>query len=311
MESAHTARFMTTSLLLALALAALTCLLTWGPGTHLEFAHRVYRRRKDQLPASVAHLLEEQPSAWQYGNIAADIINFKGVGGHYNHCHRWTIIEQMRDLASTPAEEAFVLGYLGHLAADTIAHNHFVPYHLARYARTKGLGHLYWEMNADRFVPEARWDVVTRLKSDTDLDQLDDLVNRTVPKKALPMGTNKLVFNHVLLVSERSQWRRGVARLHPIERLSLKRGFLDRFRTAAVKRVVLALNPRGLGRLAHVDTNGKAAQKAAMQVRTRLLERLQPGRLREEQSRKLAAPFLEGMESPPPRINGGRVPHWD
>lgn len=309
MELAQTASSMTTFALLGLCLAALACGLSWGPGTHLEFAHRVYRRRKDQLPASVVQLLEEETSAWQYGNLAADIINFKAVGGHYNHCHRWTIIEEMRRLTRTPAEEAFVLGYLSHLAADTIAHNHFVPYHLARHARTKGLGHLYWEMSADRFVPEERWEVVTRLKADVDLDQLDDLVNRTVPKKALSMGANKLLFNHVLLVSERSQWRRGVDRLHPIEKLALKRGFLERFRTAAVKRIVLALNPRGLRRLAHVDTNGKAAQRSAMQVRTRLLDRLQPGRVRQELSRELAAPYLEGMGSPPPASGEGG--HWD
>ena len=302
---------MTTLLLLGLSLAVLTCAPAWGPGTHLEFAHRVFRRRKDQLPPRVARLLEEEKDAWQYGNLAADIINFKAVGGHYNHCHRWTIVEEMRALVETPAEEAFVLGYLAHLAADTIAHNHFVPYHLARFARTKGLGHLYWEMNADRFVPEERWEVVTRLKANPELASLDQLVNRTVPKKALSMGANKLLFNHVLLVSERGQWRRGVARLHPIKNLALRKGFLERFRGAAVKRIVLALNPRGLRKLAHVDTNGKQAQRSAMEARKHVLDRLQPGRMREDLSKQLAVQFLEGMESPPPLIDGGRIPHWD
>lgn len=301
---------MTTLTLFGLIAIAWACFAGWGPGTHLEFAHRVYRRRKDQLTPDVAKLLEDEKPAWQYGNIAADIINFKAVGGHYNHCHRWTIVEEMRDLARTPAEEAFVCGYLAHLAADTIAHNHFVPYHLARFSRTKGLGHLYWEMNADRFVPEARWDVVADLKADTDLAALDALVNRTVPKKALPMGTNKLLFNHVLLVSGRSQWRRGVKRIQPIEKMALRKRFLDRFRTAAVKRIQLALGPRGVEELAHVDTNGKAAQQAAMQSRTKLMDRLQPGRVGEALSKELAAPFLEGMESPPPGRRVERVPHW-
>jgi hypothetical protein len=139
----------------------------------------------------------------------------------------------MRAIARTDFERAFILGYLGHLAADTIAHNHFVPYHLARYARTKGLGHLYWEMNADRFVPEERWEVVTALKRNRELDPLDELVNRTVPKKALSMTTNKAIFNHVLLVSERQAWRQGVERIHPLGGVDLKRGFLDRFREAA------------------------------------------------------------------------------
>ena len=286
-----------TALLLAVLVGALV--LGWGPGHHLEFAERVFRRRKEMLPGDVAALLAEQREAYEYGNIAADIINFKAYGGAYSHCHRWTIIEEMQNLARTPREEAFVLGYLSHLAADTIAHNHFVPYHLARYARTKGLGHLYWEMSADRFVPESRWEIVSVLKAKPELVELDELVNRTVPNKALSMRTNKLIFNHVLLVSERERWRRGMARLHPIGDIGLTKGFLALFQDAAVARIRLALHPRGLREIRGIDANGKAAQEAAMRVRTSLVHRWMPRRVRAEESEAMAASFLLGMESPP------------
>ncbi|MFN0242946.1 MAG: zinc dependent phospholipase C family protein [Planctomycetota bacterium] len=287
--------------LLALALVFLALAVrNWGPGHHLEFAERVYRRRRELLPANVAKLLNEQKAAYFYGNLAADIINFKAFGGAYSHCHRWEIIDDMRALAHDAREEAFILGYLSHLAADTIAHNHFVPYHLARYARTKGLGHLYWEMNADRFIPEARWKVVTELKAARQLDELDELVNRTVPRKALSMGTNKLIFNHVLLVSEREQWRRGMARLHPMSRVTLEKGFLSIFQDAAVERIRLALHPKGLRRLVCVDANGKAAQQRAMKMRTNVLQRFAPGHARSVESAEDAVVFLTGMESPPP-----------
>jgi hypothetical protein len=289
------------SLTLVLLCAALvTGALAWGPGTHLEFEHRVFRRRRERLPQATWKLLEAHREAWQYGHIAADIINFKAIGGPYSHCHRWGIVSDMRAIATSDFERAFILGYLGHLAADTIAHNHFVPYHLARYARTKGLGHLYWEMNADRFVPEERWEVVSALKANRALDSLDELVNRTVPKKALSMTTNKAIFNHVLLVSERQAWRNGVQRLHPIGAVELKRGFLDRFRDAAVERVLLALSDHGIERIAHVDANGKEAQKAAVNVRKALLHRIVPRSLGQDVSAELAQPFLVGMESPPP-----------
>lgn len=281
------------------AIAMVATVLAWGPGHHLEFAERVYRRRRELLPKDVATLLGEEREAYYYGNIAADIINFKAYGGAYNHCHRWTIVDEMMAMTTAPREEAFTLGYLSHLAADTIAHNHFVPYHLARYARTRGLGHLYWEMNADRFIPEARWDIVTSLKAASELGELDELVNATVPKKALSMTTNKIIFNHVLLVSERQQWRRGMARLHPIEQVSLEKGFLARFQRAAVERIRLALHPKGLRQLLHVDPNGKDAQKTASQARKRILHKVSPGRMRSEESMAVAAPYLEGMESPP------------
>jgi hypothetical protein len=275
--------------------------LAWGPGTHLEFEHRVFRRRRERLPSEVAELIEKHREAWQYGHIAADIINFKSAGGPYSHCHRWSIIEEMRGLARSDFERAFVFGYLAHLAADTIAHNHFVPYHLARFARTRGLGHLYWEMSADRFVPDERWAVVTELKRDPALVPLDDLVNHTVPRKALSMTTNKVIFNHVLLVSERRHWRTGVAAIHPIASVELRRGFLDRFRDAAEERIFYALGRGGLAGIAHVDANGKAAQKAAVSVRKKLLHRLVPRRMNGAESEKLAGGFLEGMNSPPRR----------
>jgi hypothetical protein len=284
----------------ALLLVALTCALrAWGPGTHLEFEQRVFRQRR-RLPHAVARLLAQHREAWQYGHIAADIINFKAVGGPYSHCHRWGIIEDMRRLATDDSQRAFICGYLAHLAADTIAHNHFVPYHLARFARTKGLGHLYWELSADRFVPEERWEVVTRLKADRTLDALDQLVNHTVPRKALSLSTNKAIFNHVLLVSERRQWRTGMARLHPLASVELKRSFLERFRHAAVERIVLALSEGGIDRIAHVDANGHAAQKTALTLQKRWLPRLvTPGRVDTPESAALAGRFLEGMHSPP------------
>ncbi|MBL8863153.1 MAG: zinc dependent phospholipase C family protein [Planctomycetes bacterium] len=278
----------------ALAVAA------WGPGMHLEFAERVHRRRRELLPADVARLIDAERAAYDYGNIAADIINFKAYGGAYSHCHRWSIVEEMRELATSPRQEAFVLGYLSHLAADTIAHNHFVPYHLARYARTKGLGHLYWELNADRFVPESRWARVGGLKNQDALEELDDLVNRTVPRKALSMGTNKVIFNHVLLVSERERWRGAMARLHPMSRVTLEKGFLGLFQAAAVDRIRLALHPRGFRAIQRVDANGHEAQQRAMKARLGLLHRIAPRRVRAERSEARARPFLEGMQSPPP-----------
>jgi len=295
---------MSALLLLAFVLCA-AGELAWGPGNHLEFALRVLRARR-KLGSEAARLLRDERTAYLYGNIAADIINFKGYGGHYNHCHRWTIVREMRARARSAAEEAFALGYLSHLAADTIAHNHYVPYHLARYARSKGLGHLYWEMRADGHVPEGHWRIVTGLKQDRSLDALDRLVNETVPRKALSMRTNKLLFNHVLLISERDRWRRGVARLHGFSSAPLEPGFLELFRSAAVGRIRLALEPDGLETLLHIDTNGKAAQHGAWHARKQALKRISSAR-RERESADSAAPFLIGMESPP-RLGG--EPHW-
>ncbi len=295
------------SLILGLLVLGLLLSSHWGPGNHMEFAERIYRRRREWLPASVARLLTEERSSYLYGNIAADLINFKAFGGHYNHCHRWTIVEDMQAASQTPGEEAFCLGYLSHLAADTIAHNHFVPYHLARYSRGKSLGHVYWEMSADRFVKESRWQAIGVLKRDHKLNPLDELVNSAVPKKALPFKTNKLLFNHVLLVSERERWRRGVERLHPMRQVSLEKGFLEQFRRAAVGRIRTALHKRGLPKLVHLDTNGKAAQREAAQLRRKLILEYPNSNARREESEAASRRFLTEMKSPP---SSSGDPHW-
>jgi len=283
---------------LLLCLLVLALVAGWGPGQHLEFAERTLRRH-EKLPRSVAGLLRRNRKAFSYGSIAADIINFKAYGGDYNHCHRWTIIDQMRELAEDEAQEAFVYGYLAHLAADTVAHNHFVPYHLCRFARTKGLGHLYWELNADRYVADARWRLIASLKNLDGIDGLDDLVNRTVPRKALSMRTNKLIFNHVLLVSERDSWRGMMAKLHPMRSVNLSKGFLSKFQAPACDRIALALHPKGFERMRNLDPNGKRAQKKALELRERIVHRWSPGGKRRKESERLAQPFLEGMGLPP------------
>ena len=149
-------------------------------------------------------------------------------------------------------------------------------------------------------MPHERWSIVTELKADKRLDELDDIVNRCVPKKALSMRTNKFLFNHVLLVSERERWRHGMARLHPLANVQLKKGFMGLFQDAAVERIRLARHPRGLREIVRVDANGKAAQAAAMAMRRGLLERWTSRRARWEDAEPRAAGFLLGMESPPP-----------
>ncbi len=282
----------------------------WGPGHHLEFAERVLRRRRELLPRGVARLLGEHADAYRYGNLAADLITVKAYGGHQNHCHRWTMIEAMGEHSTGSEEEqAFILGYLSHLAADTIAHNHFVPFHLVRFARGRGLGHLYWEMMADRFVADHRWDALERMQGLARLDQLDHMINASVPRKALTVGANRIIFDHVLLVARRRSWRRGMEKLHPVGRVGLQRGFLRTFQRASVQRIQLALRPRGLAKLSHLDTTGKAALKEAAKIRRQMVRRYASGEARDEAGQALAQSFLAGMESPP-QGHRSQTPHW-
>ncbi|MEX1025219.1 MAG: zinc dependent phospholipase C family protein [Planctomycetota bacterium] len=271
---------------------------SWGPGMHLAFGSFVLREARRRLPARTANLLRSERDAFLYGNVAADIISIKGWGGHHNHCHRWTIVDEMLEAAETPQQRAFALGYQAHLAADTIAHNHYVPYHLARYARSKGFGHMYWEMRADSFVSETVWRLATRLKDNSDLRAMDALVMRFVPKRVLPDMANRMLFDHVLMVAQRDTWRRAVERVHEASSAPLDSAFLTEFRDASLERILLTLDgpPHAL---AHVDPTGREAQSAAWLMRKRTLATTVLTSTRVRVAEEVSAPFLEGMETPP------------
>jgi len=114
----------------------------------------------------------------------------------------------------------------------------------------------------------------------------------------------------VLLISERNRWRRGIERLHATASTPLESGFLEIFWKAAVARVRLALQSGGPAKLEHLDTNGKAAQAAAWKSRKRVLRLFASSKTRKLESEEVAAPFLEGMETPPATPDGGAHPHW-
>ena len=89
------------------------------------------------------------PFDFLYGNIAAD----SSIAKHYaplgRHCHYWHVGQEIHDLAESDALRAFGLGYLCHLAADTVAHNYFVPRQLMLTSSTAAVGHSYWETRVE------------------------------------------------------------------------------------------------------------------------------------------------------------------
>ena len=83
----------------------------------------------------------------------------RSIAKHYaplgRHCHYWHVGQEIHDLAATDALRAFGLGYLSHLAADTIAHNYFVPRQLMLTSSTAAVGHSYWETRVEAHLGDA------------------------------------------------------------------------------------------------------------------------------------------------------------
>lgn len=91
------------------------------------------------LPALGA-LLKQWPTHFLYGSVAADISFAKKYAPEGRHCHRWRVGEQVLARVDTDPLRAVAFGYLAHLAADTLAHNLFVPRQLLLTGASQGMG---------------------------------------------------------------------------------------------------------------------------------------------------------------------------
>lgn len=254
---------------LSLALAMLLVCAAWGPGTHIQLTRELLERFERRGPRNEAQaLVLAHKMPFLYGNIAADIINFKAYGGVKNHCHNWNIEERLAALAHTDAERAFILGYLCHLAADVVAHNHFVPYHLVYNFPPRMLGHAYWEAMADTRVTDEEWHSLTDLKRNRGLKDFDHMVHLAVERRALGLRSNRWIFNNILLLSCRRQWRdlvRSVAngeRKHPLDE-----SFHRRCRGESFRNMRSVFHPERLAVLRTKDPTGREALRGALRLR--------------------------------------------
>jgi hypothetical protein len=200
-------------LLLAVVLVGITLLLipepafAWTPGTHIYLGESVLANL-NALPALAADLIRAFPFDFLYGNIAADSSIAKKYAPVGRHCHAWHVGQEIHDLAKSDQLRAFGLGYLCHLAADTVAHNYFVPRQLVLTSATTGFGHSYWESRfetplGDEFAKTAK-EVILLDHTAADA-HLDRLISPTI----FSVRTNRRLFRGMVHLTETQGWQRA------------------------------------------------------------------------------------------------------
>lgn len=178
----------------------------WTPGTHIFLGETVIRSL-GLLPASIAQIIAAFPYDFLYGSIAADTSIAKKYAAAGRHCHSWNVGLEIYDQAKPEPMRAFGLGYLAHLAADTVAHNFFVPHQLAITSTTTALGHSYWESRIDthlgeRFSRRAR-EIILLDHSASD-GHLDRILSPTI----FSTPTNRRIFRGMVYVTDTESWQR-------------------------------------------------------------------------------------------------------
>jgi hypothetical protein len=202
----------------ALALAVLAWpshALAWGPLAHLSFSAQALSAAPALQPG-VRALLQEFQDAFLYGSLAADIVVGKNMARYLFHCHNWRVGFNVHRRARPGAEQAFALGFLAHLAADTVAHNYFVPFKTVASWHKVRTGHAYWELRYDQKMDGALARTARRV-SRRPLRAHDRFLAQHLPRASvLPFGVSRQLFGSLLASA-------GVGRFQHLSRLALAR----------------------------------------------------------------------------------------
>jgi len=258
-------RFAAAILIAVVLLVALpTAAAAWTPGTHVFLGDSVIANLA-QLPFAVADLLRAYPYDFLYGNIAADTSIAKKYAPVGRHCHSWNVANEILYSADTDALRSFAWGYMSHLAADTVAHNFFVPHQLVVTSRTIALGHSYWESRFEAHLGEsyatAAMDIVRLDHADANA-HLDRILAPTI----FSVRTGRRLFRGMVGVAETQSWHRAFRVLSANSRWDLEPEVIERHMAAAFQLVMEVLSEHD-GIAKKLDPSGESSMHLAKQNR--------------------------------------------
>lgn len=265
----------------------------WGAGIHLQLGSAVLENLSAITPA-VAAVIGEFPRDFLYGCIAADITIGKKFTHYLQHCHRWQVGLRVLQNAEMPQQKACAYGYLSHLAADTVAHNYFVPFKMMGSFASLTLKHTYWEMRFETFVEREIWEtgmIVARENYRSN----DALLRRVISETLFSFGTNKRIFNSILLVSRMEKWQQVIRTITDSSRYALDENDREEYMALAQEAVFDFLQNLETSRSFRADPTGERALAAAEVVRRNLRFLYRSGKLTKEQA-------LEQLDEMKPKL---------
>jgi hypothetical protein len=243
----------------------------WTPGTHVFLGDAVLRSL-GMLPGSIAELLEAFPYDFLYGSIAADTSVAKKYAEAGRHCHSWKVGFEIHDLASAGRMRAFGLGYLAHLAADSVAHNYYVPRQLAVTSTTSALGHSYWESRIETHLggdsPHRARELIL-----LDHSRADEHLDRILSPTIFSTHTNRRIFRGMVYVTDTESWQRIFQLISEKSRWDLTNSDVSAYMTRSYDFIIDLFNRMSESEPYTLDPSGDAALRAAKRVRRAALRR--------------------------------------
>lgn len=243
-------------------------LFAWGPATHLLVGEMVLSSLY-LVPPGVKALLERFPLHFLYGSIAADISFAKKYVPEGRHCHHWHVGEEILDTARTERMRAVALGYLAHLAADTVAHNLFVPRRLLLTSATEALGHAYWEHRMDAHVGDEFMRKARRVVMDHDHSEADALFDEVLSSTVFSFRTNRRIFRGMIRFQGDERWQRIFDAMLRASRFDLADDLVLRYQALSYDSVIDYFVHGSASRPASMDPIGELNLRLAKKIRRR------------------------------------------
>lgn len=175
-----------------------TAAFAWGPLTHIYLGNELYAFGS-LLPVGIWEIMRRYKKDFIYGNFMADIIIGKTYLPSQKSSHNWAVAFDMLRSARTGQQEAFIYGYMSHLAADTVAHNLYI-------ADKKNIGHTMFEMKADSIIDKKYWLQAIAIEKKIQTRN-DKLLEDSLDRFMFSFKTNKRIFKGMLLFSVFNQKR--------------------------------------------------------------------------------------------------------
>ncbi len=247
----------------------------WGPLTHLDYSLRTLGAFSLLAPP-MRGLLTRCKNDFIYGSLAADLILGKNMARYIDHCHNWQVgFKVLREAARRgEAAEAFALGFLSHLAADTVAHNYYVPYKVVESFDQPATKHGYWELRFDIRRERETWQVAREITG-RETRRHDALLEELLVGQKLPRLVSRTAFLSVLTAVQLKRWRPLVQiamqrrREHPLTDEQMREC------EALVQTAIIdMLNLADQAPCTHADPTGLRNLTAARHVRQRLAAEL-------------------------------------
>ncbi|HEX2094698.1 MAG TPA: zinc dependent phospholipase C family protein [Longimicrobiaceae bacterium] len=238
----------------------------WGPATHVYLGMGVLDALH-LVPPAMRSLLAAYPYDFLYGSVAADISLAKKYVPEGRHCHHWHVGEEIYATADTERLCAMSLGYLAHLAADTVAHNTFVPRQLLLTSSSKGLGHSYWEHRMDVQLGERYTAMARHVVMDHDHSAADALFDRVLSATLFSFRTNRRIFRGMIRFQDNDRWQSIMETLIENSRWTLSDDAIEAYVVRSFDYVVDYLSRRGAAIPAGLDPVGERNLTLSKQVR--------------------------------------------